>query len=350
MAFRMMSTLASRSGTMLIAASVTMSGSLWRGTSMMKQWLIRRSVRIPPSCATTALISSSVWRLPFINASTRPAVTSPTALAAESWLCADATSSKGLISSPVSLAALRMRSGGPTRIGSMSPSLWASIAPLSETSSQGCATATLILVAFWAAAINRLCLSPPVGASVFGSSVIFGYLLQALVSFTPSAVSTRATLLFSSLTNGPGHEQRAQSVQRRVGLGLARMDELRQRLDRALLVEPDELELLLRHILEMRKGKPLIGLSRVANDFGHAEPAFVDRALRFAYVDQRAQHAFIRRSRLEPIFERQVKFGRSRLALKFPLDMARGCSRLRIEPDHGQDERRSVGIQEYRFG
>jgi len=41
-----MSTLASKSGTMLTAASVTMSGSLWRGTSMMKQWLIRRSVRV----------------------------------------------------------------------------------------------------------------------------------------------------------------------------------------------------------------------------------------------------------------------------------------------------------------
>ena len=67
MAFWMMSTLASRSGTMLTAASVTMSGSASPGTSMMKQWLIRRSVRIPPSCATTALISSSVWRLPFIQ-------------------------------------------------------------------------------------------------------------------------------------------------------------------------------------------------------------------------------------------------------------------------------------------
>ena len=32
----------------------------WPGTSMMKQWLIRRSVRIPPVFETTAPISSSV--------------------------------------------------------------------------------------------------------------------------------------------------------------------------------------------------------------------------------------------------------------------------------------------------
>ena len=83
---------------MLTAASVMMRGSGWLGTSMMKQWLIRRSVRMPPSRATTAPINSSVWRLPFINASTRPAVTRPTAFAAESWLCADATSSNPLMS------------------------------------------------------------------------------------------------------------------------------------------------------------------------------------------------------------------------------------------------------------
>ena len=110
---------------------------------------------MPPSRATTAAMSSSVWRLPFINASTRPAVTRPTALAAELWLCADATSSNPLMSRPASLATLPSRSGGATRIGSIKPSLKASIAPRSETSSQGCATATLILVWLCAAAIRR---------------------------------------------------------------------------------------------------------------------------------------------------------------------------------------------------
>jgi hypothetical protein len=60
MAFWMMSTFASRSGAMLTAASVMMRGSGCLGTSMMKQWLIRRSVRMPPSRATTAPMISSV--------------------------------------------------------------------------------------------------------------------------------------------------------------------------------------------------------------------------------------------------------------------------------------------------
>jgi hypothetical protein len=65
---------------MLTAASVMISALSWSGTSMMKQWLIRRPVRSPVSRATTALISSSVCRLPFISASARPSRTSATAL------------------------------------------------------------------------------------------------------------------------------------------------------------------------------------------------------------------------------------------------------------------------------
>ena len=45
---------------MFTAASVTISGSLWPGTSITKQWLMRRAVRMPVSRATTAPISSSV--------------------------------------------------------------------------------------------------------------------------------------------------------------------------------------------------------------------------------------------------------------------------------------------------
>ena len=48
MAFWMMSTLSSSVGAMLTAASVMISGSGWPGTSMMKQWLMRRAVRMPP--------------------------------------------------------------------------------------------------------------------------------------------------------------------------------------------------------------------------------------------------------------------------------------------------------------
>src|SRR6266446_5634944 len=142
-AFCTMSTLASRSGAMFTAASVTISGSLWPGTSITKQWLMRRAVRMPPSRATTAPISSSVCRLPFIKASALPSRTSSTAFAAESWLCADSLSGKPDMSSSARSATSRTRSGGPTRIGAIRPSLAASTAPLSETSSQGCATAVV---------------------------------------------------------------------------------------------------------------------------------------------------------------------------------------------------------------
>ena len=54
---------------------------------MTKQWLTRRAVRSPVSRRTTAPISSSVCRLPFISASALPSRTSATAFSAESWLC-----------------------------------------------------------------------------------------------------------------------------------------------------------------------------------------------------------------------------------------------------------------------
>ena len=59
-AFCTISTFTARSGAMFTAASVTISGSLWPGTSITKQWLMRRAVRMPVSRATTAPISSSV--------------------------------------------------------------------------------------------------------------------------------------------------------------------------------------------------------------------------------------------------------------------------------------------------
>ncbi len=58
---------------------------------MTKQWLTRRAVRSPVSRFTTAPISSSVCRLPFISASALPSRTSSTALSAEAWLCGVST-------------------------------------------------------------------------------------------------------------------------------------------------------------------------------------------------------------------------------------------------------------------
>ena len=59
---------------------------------MMNTWLIRRSVRRPVSLLTTAPISSSVCRLPFIRVSASPARTISTAFAAAAWLCGASTS------------------------------------------------------------------------------------------------------------------------------------------------------------------------------------------------------------------------------------------------------------------
>jgi hypothetical protein len=80
MAFWVMWTLSSSVGKMLIAASVTMIARSRLGTSMMKAWLMRRSVRSPVPVRTTAPISSSVCRLPFISISALPSRASRTAI------------------------------------------------------------------------------------------------------------------------------------------------------------------------------------------------------------------------------------------------------------------------------
>src|SRR3954468_8228050 len=108
---------------------------------MTKAWLIRRAVRRPPSRDTTAPISSSVCRLPFIRHSALPSLTMATALAADAWLCSASITSKPERLMRLFSATATMRAFGPTRIGLINPSFAASTAPASEDSSQGCATA-----------------------------------------------------------------------------------------------------------------------------------------------------------------------------------------------------------------
>jgi hypothetical protein len=150
-----MSTSTSRSGAMLTAASEMISTSSWLGTSITKQWLTRRLVRNPPSRATTAPISSSVCRLPFIRHSAFPARTSATAAWAEAVLCAASTRSKPEMSSPACAATASMRAMGPTRIGVIRPALAASTAPRSDDSSHGCATAVTTAGSVFACASRR---------------------------------------------------------------------------------------------------------------------------------------------------------------------------------------------------
>ncbi len=52
---------------------------------------MRRAVRNPVAEGTMAAISSSVWRLPFISASTCPSRASSTDFSAAAWLCSTAT-------------------------------------------------------------------------------------------------------------------------------------------------------------------------------------------------------------------------------------------------------------------
>jgi hypothetical protein len=51
---------------------------------MTKAWLILRDVRSPADAGTMAPMISSVCRLPFISASTSPALASATAFCADS--------------------------------------------------------------------------------------------------------------------------------------------------------------------------------------------------------------------------------------------------------------------------
>jgi hypothetical protein len=133
--------LSSSPGATLIAASVMISTFGWSGTSRMKQWVSRRSVRSPVSRRTTALISSSVLSEPFISISAPPSRTTATAFSADSWLCAASMILYPLMSSAAAFAAATIRSRGPTRIGAIRPAFAASTAPVSEASSHGWATA-----------------------------------------------------------------------------------------------------------------------------------------------------------------------------------------------------------------
>jgi hypothetical protein len=122
---------------------------------MMKTWLIRRSVLSPVSRDATAARSSSECKLPFIRTSPLPARTSSTAFAAEAWLWGVSTISYRPMSSRLSAATARILDAGPTRMGTIIPASAASTAPLSEVSSQGCATTVATGLIALAASIRR---------------------------------------------------------------------------------------------------------------------------------------------------------------------------------------------------
>ncbi len=108
---------------------------------MTNTCVMRRAVRSPFPDGTTASISSSVCRLPFISAWTSPSRASATAVAAASWLCSTGTIRNGVMSMPSAAATARIFASGPTSTGTMRSCAAASTAPCSESRSQGCTTA-----------------------------------------------------------------------------------------------------------------------------------------------------------------------------------------------------------------
>ena len=111
------------------------------GTSRTNTCEIRRAVRRPVAEGTTAAISSSVWRLPFISASTWPARVISTAFMAAAWLCSTETIWNGEMSIPSARATARIFASGPISTGTIRFARAASIAPPSEALSQGCTIA-----------------------------------------------------------------------------------------------------------------------------------------------------------------------------------------------------------------
>src|SRR5271169_4282066 len=106
------------------------------------------------------------------------------------------------------------------------------------------------------------------------------------------------------------------------------MKELRQRLDRALFVEQDELELLLHHVLELGTRQLSVRLSRVAYDLQHAEAALVSGAVGPADVDQCAKRPLVGAAGLKAVLERGSEFGGGALALDIALDVTRHSIRF----------------------
>ena len=94
--------------------------------------VLRRRSRSGPRSASRTREHAEQRRLPAC-----PLRTSPTALAADSWLNAESTCRNGDRSRLAPSATSRSRAAGPTRIGSIRPRRAASTAACSEDSSQG---------------------------------------------------------------------------------------------------------------------------------------------------------------------------------------------------------------------
>src|SRR5271169_6220485 len=81
-----------------------------------------------------------------------------------------------------------------------------------------------------------------------------------------------------------------ERVQGRRRLRTACLDEVRQSVDRALLIERQQLELLLEHLLELRQAQTFIGLARLTDALEHPIASFVERTLGQPDINEGAQY------------------------------------------------------------
>ena len=113
------------------------------------------------------------------------------------------------------------------------------------------------------------------------------------------------------------------------------MEELWQRLDRALFVEENQLQLLFDHVPDLGKRQLSVRLSRVANDFQHAKAALVSRTVGPAGEDQGAKRALVRGPRLISVIQCAAEFGCGALPAEIALNVTRSHIRFGHEANHG---------------
>src|SRR5580704_4895277 len=288
--------------------------------------------------------------LPFIRASARPALTSSTALAAESWLCWESTISKEPISSEARPATSHSRAAGPTRMGFSRPSRAASTALSRETASQGCTTAVAIAGCLPATSISRSYLACGRAAAVAAASGMGD---------------------FQRLRPSLDTEQRfdaSQASQPFLGQGAARAEHLQQGVERgpagllavgqqpgngthgALLVEADEEILLLQAGLQLGHAHAVVDGLNGADRLQRGEAALVDAAFGHAHIDEGAQHRLRQAADLEAALELDPHLGLVGLAHQLAVDPPRARRMLGAQPDHGLQQRRAVDTEEHRLG
>src|SRR5689334_8147284 len=252
------------------------------------------------------------------------------------------------ISSPAALATLRMRSTGPTRIGSISRNRAASTAPCRDTSSHGCAMATLIAGSAWAALISRWYFS--CGASCPADSGMFCLGLAALRGpWREHRLDLLQTALAFVRHLAAGRENLVQHLKRRLARSGIAAKQFRQAVDRAFLIQTDQQVLLPHHLLEVGQAHLLIGGMRGTNQLQNRESALIDTALGHTDVNQGPHGSLRCTAHFELLFQFGAQSRDVGLADQIAFDPIRSHLRA-AKPDQRLQPWRPISIQKHRFG